>query len=132
MTKQSIGQMSFPLSGSTEDTASPRKDSHLSQTAKKLLKILPFHVGKKNSISGNELTKMLNVELRAITKGISLLKEKGYPVCSSRENGYWWSNNPMEFNEYLSKQEKENANRIRRIKNQRNTPLGQALVVKVD
>lgn len=124
--KSKDAQMQFDFSIGTDETS--LADKPLSDIAKKLLNVLPDYIGKGNAINASYFSKLFNVEARAITRGVSELREHGYPVCSTRDDGYWWSNDPVEFNEYLNKQEKENDDRIRRTRKQRESPLGQALI----
>lgn len=126
MMKAKDAQMQFDLD--SEADAASLIDKPLSKIAKKLLKILPSYEGKANAINASYFAGLFKVEARAITSGISELREHGYPVCSSRDDGYWWSTDPVEFNEYLNKQEKENDARIRRTRKQRKSPLGQKLI----
>lgn len=121
-------QMMLPLDDSMRD-ASQIRDKPLSDTAKKLLKILKNRIGKADAIHGKELMQMLGINLRAITDNVSSLQDHGYHICSTKKEGYWYSVDPVEYNEWLTKREKELEDSRQRLKRQRNSDLGQYLVI---
>lgn len=121
-------QMSLPLNASL-DGASQIRDKPLSDTAKKLLKILKNCIGKANAIHGKELMQILGINLRSITENVSSLQDHGYHICSTKKEGYWYSVDPVEYNEWLTKREKEIEDSRQHLKRQRESELGQFLII---
>lgn len=123
------GQMELFLGDDSVNSASQTRDKPLSDTAKRLLKILKHCIGKANSIHSRELMQLLNVDSRSITRNASALQDHGYHVCSTKNEGYWITNDPVEYNEWLTKREKEIDDSRERIKRQRASKLGQFFII---
>ncbi|ARD06916.1 hypothetical protein B1745_04375 [Lactobacillus amylolyticus] len=126
------GQTCLDLDDVFSQDASQMKDKPLSDNSKRLLKILQFHIGKANAIHSKDLVRLIGIQSRAITDCVASLQDHNYPVCSTKDDGYWMSNDPIEFNQYLNKREKENEASRQRIKRLRASKLGQYLIINPD
>lgn len=82
------GQMELFFGDDSVNSASQTRDKPLSDTAKRLLKILKHCIGKANAIHSRELMQLLNVDSRSITRNASVLQDHGYHVCSTKNEGY--------------------------------------------
>lgn len=123
-----FGQMAFDLEDSSVRDASLNREKPLSTKAEKFLAILNHHKSRENGISADSVCKILNVQKRVITDYANELRLHAFNVCSTPEDGYWMSTNPLEYNEWLTKQEKRNARSAEITSIQRSTPLGQYFI----
>lgn len=74
--------------------------------------------GKTNAITGDQLARILDVELRDITKQIEREREAGYPICaavSGSDRGYYLAETPGELALYLKSLDR----RLKKIKKTR-------------
>ena len=62
-----------------------------------------IHHGPENAITGAELCKLMNCELREITRAIQRARLHGAPVCSSNGDvpGYFLTDDPCELEKYI-------------------------------
>jgi len=61
-----------------------------------LLDILARHVGKRNSVSGNELAALVGVKPRTVRALVLKLRENAVAVCGTPETGYYIAENAAE------------------------------------
>lgn len=96
-----------------------------------ILQYIPH--GKENAISRNELSRLLKLPDRQVRKLIEQKRQRGIPILSSsREKGYWLSEDISEIQAFL----KESENRIKtekrntsEIKRRYNTESGSGYTV---
>ena len=64
-----------------------------------MLELIPH--GKENAISREELVRLTGLDDRTVRQEIARLRESGEIILStSRQKGYWQSDDPVEINEY--------------------------------
>ena len=117
-------QTSFNFDGLTF----PNPESQLTETERKVLKLIPL--GKENARSCSYIAETLNISVRSVIETVRRLRLKHFDIGSTNNNGYYQFKNEQEYLEFMSRYSKIQARRNQVLKAMKSTPMARKVIIE--